>query len=102
MNQWKERLAGFRVKPLAFVVAAAVSGFTGTLVFADDDGGLSNLEEVIVTGVRGKPRTVADSPVPVDVFSARDIEAVSHTDTNDILQTLVPSYNVSRQPISVG
>jgi iron complex outermembrane receptor protein len=102
MNQWKERLAGFRVKPLAFVVAAAVSGFTGTLVFADDDGGLSNLEEVIVTGVRGKPRTVADSPVPVDVFSARDIEAVSHTDTNDILQTLVPSYNVSRQPISDG
>ena len=26
------------------------------------------IEEVVITGVRGKPRTVQDSPVPVDVF----------------------------------
>jgi iron complex outermembrane receptor protein len=60
------------------------------------------IEEVVVTGVRGKPRTVMDSAVPVDVFSSSEIEAVSHSDTHDILQTLVPSYNVGRQPISDG
>ncbi|HIF74492.1 MAG TPA: TonB-dependent receptor [Porticoccaceae bacterium] len=64
------------------------------------DGGL--LEEIIVTGARGRPRTVSDSPVPIDVFSAEDIEAVSYTDANDILRTLVPSFNLGRQPISDG
>jgi iron complex outermembrane receptor protein len=59
-------------------------------------------ETVIVTGARGKPRSVQDSPVPIDVFSQADLEAVAFTDTNDILKTLVPSYSLSRQPISDG
>ncbi len=62
----------------------------------------AGLEEIIVTGARGRPRTVQDSPVPVDVFSAEEIEAISYTDTNDIIKTLVPSFNISRQPISDG
>ncbi|MYA68128.1 MAG: TonB-dependent receptor plug domain-containing protein, partial [Gammaproteobacteria bacterium] len=62
----------------------------------------ADLEEIIVTGARGRPRTVTDSPVPVDVFSAAEIEAISYTDTNDIIKTLVPSFNISRQPISDG
>ena len=65
-----------------------------------ESGGL--LEEIIITGSRGRPRTVADSPVPIDVFSAQDLEDVSYTDTNDILRTLIPSFNLSRQPISDG
>ena len=59
-------------------------------------------ETIVVTGARGAPRSVTDSPVPIDVFSADDIEAVSFTDTNDVLRTLVPSYSLSRQPISDG
>lgn len=60
------------------------------------------IEEIITTGSRGKPRTVSDSPVPVDVFGADDLESVSFTDTNDVLKTLVPSYTLGRQPISDG
>ena len=62
----------------------------------------SEIEEVVITGVRGKPRTVQDSPVPVDVFSSEDLENVEFTDMNDIVRTLVPTYNLSRQPISDG
>ena len=62
----------------------------------------SELEEVVITGVRGKPRTVQDSPVPVDVFSQDDLENVEFTDMNDIIRTLVPTYNLTRQPISDG
>ena len=62
----------------------------------------ADLEEIIVTGARGRPRTVSDSPVPIDVFDAEDIEAISYTDTNDIIKTLVPSFNIARQPISDG
>ncbi|MFL2534601.1 MAG: TonB-dependent receptor plug domain-containing protein [Candidatus Azotimanducaceae bacterium] len=60
------------------------------------------IEEVVITGVRGKPRTVQDSPVPVDVFSSEDLENVEFTDMNDIVRTLVPTYNLSREPISDG
>ncbi|MCK5746550.1 MAG: TonB-dependent receptor plug domain-containing protein, partial [Oricola sp.] len=59
-------------------------------------------DEVVVTGVRGLPRSVQDSPVPIDVFSEGDLEGVSYTDVNDVLLTLVPSYTLSRQPISDG
>ena len=62
----------------------------------------SEIEEVVITGVRGKPRTVQDSPVPVDVFSSEDLENVEFTDMNDIVRTLVPTYTLSRQPISDG
>ena len=60
------------------------------------------IEEVVVTGVRGKPRTVRESPVPVDVFSSRELEDVAFTDMNDILRTLVPSYSIEREAISDG
>ncbi|MFN3512819.1 MAG: TonB-dependent receptor plug domain-containing protein [Phenylobacterium sp.] len=65
---------------------------------ADDQ----TLEELVVTGSRGLPRTVQDSPVPIDVLSADDIKQVSYSDTNDVLKTLVPSYSLARQPISDG
>ena len=45
---------------------------------AEDDTAVQ--ETVIVTGARGAPRSVTDSPVPIDVFGADDIEAVSFTD----------------------
>ena len=53
-------------------------------VFADEV-----IEEQVVTGVRGKPRTVQDSPVPIDVFNEQAINDVAFTDMNDILRTLV-------------
>ena len=59
-------------------------------------------ERVMVTGVRGKPRAVTDSPVPVDVLSDEELDNVPFTDANDIIKTLVPSYSLSRQPISDG
>lgn len=69
---------------------------------ADADDDVAVQQTIIVTGARGAPRSVTDSPVPIDVFGADDIESVSFTDTNDILRTLVPSYSLSRQPISDG
>lgn len=59
-------------------------------------------EKVVITGSRGAPRSLSDSPVPVDVLSEEDLAGVPFTDTNDILKTLVPSYSLQRQPISDG
>jgi iron complex outermembrane receptor protein len=58
------------------------------------------VEEVVTLGTRGKPRSVSDSPVPVDVLSSEDI---SKTGTDDLLMQLqgsIPSLNVHLQPIS--
>jgi iron complex outermembrane receptor protein len=88
-----------RVLPTAIALALLVPAAYTPMVFAQDD---AQLEEIIVTGARGRPRTVSDSPVPIDVFNEDDLRAVSFTDTNDILKTLVPSFNLGRQPISDG
>ena len=84
------------------LLAAAILAATGApqVAFTQDSG--ADIEEVVVTGARGRPRTVSDSPVPIDVFSADEIRAISHTDTNNVLQTLVPSFNVARQPSSTA
>ena len=92
----------FRKKPTCLLTAAVIAAsgmISGPALAQEGDGAL---EEIIITGARGRPRTVSDSPVPVDVFDASTIESVSYTDTANILQTLVPSYNVDRAPISDG
>ena len=81
---------------LAFLTPA---GFAPAAMAQDSSG---DVEQIVVTGSRGQPRTVSDSPVPIDVFSAEDIQQISFTDTNDIIQTLVPSFNVSRTNFSGG
>ncbi|WP_308368334.1 MULTISPECIES: TonB-dependent receptor domain-containing protein [unclassified Microbulbifer] len=89
----------FKMSALALAVSSTLG--VGAPAFSQEDA-YQIMEEVAVTGSRGRPRTVSDSPVPVDVFNSDTIEEVAYTDTNDVLKTLVPSYNVSRQPINDG
>ncbi len=52
--------------------------------------------EMVVVGSRGKPRTVTDSTVPIDVISAKDFAALGNTaDLTDNLKQLVPSYTAT-------
>ncbi|WP_203294678.1 TonB-dependent receptor plug domain-containing protein [Maricaulis parjimensis] len=88
----------YRDKLLGCTAALAMCLAGASAAQAQDD----TEDRIIVTGVRGQARTVSDSPVPVDVIGADELEAVPYTDTNDIIRTLVPSYDVSRQPISDG
>ena len=83
-----------------FLLSFAVSATVLSIPFNAQE--VSYVEEVVITGVRGKPRTSKDSPVPIDVFSSDVLESVEFTDMNDIVRTLVPTYNLSRQPISDG
>ena len=88
-------LAGFVGAPLA-VGAFALSAGIASSASAEE------LEEVVVTGSRAKPRTVEDSPIPVDVFSQAELEEVGYTDSNEVIKTLVPSFSIGREPISDG
>jgi len=74
----------------------------GTVAAQEEAVDEEKYEKIIITGTRGAPRSLADSAVPIDVLSEEDLSAVPFTDTNDILKTLIPSYSLSRQPISDG
>ena len=60
----------------------------------------ATLEEVVVIGSRGAPRSVGDSPVPVDVIDAEELGKAGSNDLLMQLQSAVPSLNVHLQPIS--
>ena len=53
-----------------------------------------------VVGSRGQPRTVTESPVPVDVISSREIVEQGGSDMANLVRNVVPSFNVNIQPIS--
>ena len=57
-------------------------------------------EETVVVGTRARPRTVAESPVPVDVLSAADITNQGVVSLPERLRTVIPSFAVNTQPIS--
>jgi iron complex outermembrane receptor protein len=59
-------------------------------------GSAEDGQELVVTGTRGRPRTVRESPVPIDVIPETEIKATSYVDTNSVLMTLIPSYAVQR------
>lgn len=59
-------------------------------------------ETIIVTGTRRNDRTVADSPVPVDVIAADDLAQSGFTETNRLLNEQVPSFNFPQPSITDG
>lgn len=82
----------------AIVTAIAGVGLTTPMVIAAEaDQNDEKVEQIAVIGSRSlKERTVADSPVPVDILSADDLNAVGGiADMTDNLKVLVPSYTAT-------
>jgi len=59
-------------------------------------------QTIVVTGTRSANRTVAESPVPVDVIGSDAIVHTGQTETNRILNQLVPSFNFPQPSIADG
>lgn len=60
----------------------------------------TTLDEVVVTGSRGKPRTILGSPVPIDNINAAELRQSGQSSVDQMLNFKVPSYNSSNQTIS--
>lgn len=58
------------------------------------------LDEVVVTGTRGKPRTILDSAVPIDNFNASSLIESGKPQIDQMLNYKVPSFNSQNQAIS--
>lgn len=84
-------------KTISFAALATVLASTGvplqTAVAQDAD----MIEEIVTLGTRSaKPRSAADSTVPIDVISGEDFNAMGGTaDLTDNLKAIVPSYTAT-------
>ena len=64
------------------------------------DASAGIIEEITVVGSRRRDRSAADSPVPVDIISAEELAAQGDSNLDSLISSVVPSYNVSQEPIS--
>jgi iron complex outermembrane receptor protein len=79
---------------LTCVSAFAVSAVAAEVPSEPAVDGAVALDSVIVTGVRGARRTIADSPAPVDVISGEQLLTTGKVGLKEVLNTLIPSFNL--------
>ena len=87
------------------LIASAMAGMPfSSSVFAQEQASLDeqDVEQIQIVGSRRVGRTVNDSPVPIDIIDASSIEATGLTETNMILNTLLPSFNFPQPSITDG
>ena len=90
----------FQTTALALAVGVALG--TAPAYAAEDSDSVKEeqVERIAVVGSRSAPRSVADSPVPIDIVGGDELGRNASSDMLDMLQAAVPSFNVRQQPIS--
>lgn len=81
---------GFQQQTYSVSVA---DGDTKTANFSLKEG--TQLDDVVVTGTRSKPRTTISSPVPIDNFSALTIDKTGNGDLTENIRNIIPSYSAT-------
>lgn len=61
---------------------------------------LQNLNDVVVVGTRFNPRSVLDSPVPIDNISSQELEATGQLTLDQMINFRMQSFNASQQTVS--
>jgi iron complex outermembrane recepter protein len=85
------QLIGFSDLTQDITVAA---GQTLTVNFVLQPSALM-MEELVVTGTRSAPRSVMQSPTPIDVLPAIQLQRQGNGDMTEVLKNLVPSFNAT-------
>ncbi|GAA4011404.1 TonB-dependent receptor [Sphingomonas swuensis] len=94
------------ISPLALIAAtpafAQNQPVTTAPVTAASEGQQPDESTIVVTGTRRNDRTLADSPVPIDVIGGDQLTSSGLGETNKILNNLVPSFNFPQPSIADG
>jgi iron complex outermembrane receptor protein len=88
----------FKTTTLALAVSFALG--SAPSYAAKEAGSDESFEKIAVVGSRAAPRSIADSPVAIDIISADELSKSGNTDMLEILKGTVPSLNVHSNPIS--
>lgn len=95
-------LAGLSSLAIAAPAAAQNQQAVQNAPQAQAQGELPDQSTIIVTGTRRLDRTVANSPVPVDVLSSETLSHSGFTEVNRALTQQVPSFNFPQPSITDG
>ena len=91
----------FRTGTLALAIGLALGTAPSFAAgFAEEAAKKESIERIAVVGSRSAPRSVAESPVPIDIIGSDELGKNASSDMLDMLQAAVPSFNVRQQPIS--
>lgn len=87
---------------IRLIVAASVasSAVVSMPSFSQEAEAEEFIEKIAVVGTRSAPRSIGDSPVPVDIIGAEEFRNQGSTDIVSMLQSVIPSFNVNAQPIN--
>jgi len=99
VKMWARAGSALAMGAFAQLAGAQVTQAPANAAAADDVNGR---DTIIVTGTRRTDRTVAESAVPVDVFSAGDLASQSTSDIKAAIKNLVPSFNLQRNALFDG
>ncbi len=91
-----------RASAAAGVIAAASLATPVFAQAAPEEDTAEERSDIVVIGSRRQDRTVADSPVPVDVISGDALAESGYTETNRLLSQLVPSFNFPQPSLTDG
>jgi iron complex outermembrane receptor protein len=90
----------FRTGTLAFAVSMALGSVSTYAAEESDSVENDKVEKIVVVGSRGAPRSVNDSPVPIDLIGGEELARGGNTDMLELIKGSVPSFNVHSNPIS--
>ena len=90
----------FKTTTLALAVGIALGTAPSYAAEEANSAKDDKVERIAVVGSRGAPRSVDDSPVPIDLIGAEELEKSGNTDMLEVLKGTVPSFNVHTNPIS--
>lgn len=101
------------LSPGTYTIIASFTGFapnqkvvtltSGQTLEIDFDLQITSLNELVVLGSRGEPRSQLDTPVPVDVIDVqRIVKDVGQVSLNQILNYVAPSFNSNTQVLGDG
>ncbi len=91
---------------IKFALATTTAGLfvSGSVVAAEQAAEETkvnkNVEKIAVVGTRSAPRSIGDSPVPIDIIGGEELDKGGNTDMLELLKGSVPSFNVHQNPIS--
>ena len=92
----------FKPSFIAMAIAtASASGVMTNVTFAET-ASEQEIEKISIIGSRRLGRSVEDSPVPIDILDAETLAGTGLTETNQLLNTLLPSFNFPQPSLTDG
>lgn len=90
----------FRTGTLTLAVSLALGTLSVSAAEETTKDQAEKVERIAVVGTRSAPRSVDDSPVPIDLIGAEELAKSGNTDMLELIKGTVPSFNVQTNPIS--